>query len=246
MSTGVEVFVTQLARASRRAMRYLHGEHLTREDREDVIATAVAWCWEHRENYSLTTSLETWILNAIKDALRSVTRGNVRNRSTLAELTTADSTLAVAGARSAAVALIAALPMAYRRVLWLDMRGYTRAEMMERRCSKQEIDETRARIRQLRKLLPDPVEYQQAIRTTPINLDDYEQRATPPLGGVGPSADLLLGEWVSQQPGRQVGYLQMFGRLETYASRIRERLNRMSGLDPDFMPTYIPTASRRA
>lgn len=78
-----EVFVVQLARASRRANRFIR--KLPREAREDVLAAALLWCWENREKYSLTTTLETWFVNAVRDAYKAWGRGERRNRSELVE-----------------------------------------------------------------------------------------------------------------------------------------------------------------
>ncbi len=83
MTSPAEIFVTQLARASRRANRLLSG--LSRADRDDVIADAIAWCWEHREEYSLVTSIETWFVNAVRHALERWQRGESRQRAELVE-----------------------------------------------------------------------------------------------------------------------------------------------------------------
>jgi DNA-directed RNA polymerase specialized sigma24 family protein len=60
------VLTAELARASKKAQRYLRRYKLSRADREDILQDALLWCWEHRDNYSLTTSLDTWFVNAVR------------------------------------------------------------------------------------------------------------------------------------------------------------------------------------
>jgi DNA-directed RNA polymerase specialized sigma24 family protein len=82
MSSAAEVFALQLARASGKANKFLHSRGLTRDDRDDVIAAAILWCWENRNNYSLVTTLDTWFVNAVRDAYRAWRRGEMRNGTT--------------------------------------------------------------------------------------------------------------------------------------------------------------------
>jgi hypothetical protein len=65
--TGVaESFVVALARASKRGSYHLR--RLRPADRDDVIATALAWCWENRSKYDPSFTLEKWFDMALKDA----------------------------------------------------------------------------------------------------------------------------------------------------------------------------------
>jgi RNA polymerase sigma factor (sigma-70 family) len=75
MNSATEAFALQLARASRQATRFLRSRRLHRDARDDVIAAAMLWCWENQDNYSLTTTLETWFVNAVRDAYRAYLRG---------------------------------------------------------------------------------------------------------------------------------------------------------------------------
>jgi RNA polymerase sigma factor (sigma-70 family) len=75
MNSAAEAFALQLSRASRQAMRFLRSRQLSKDARDDVIASAMLWCWENRDNYSLTTTLETWFVNAVRDAYRAYLRG---------------------------------------------------------------------------------------------------------------------------------------------------------------------------
>lgn len=164
MTTAAEVFVVQLARASRKAKRIVR--YLPKADRDDVMSAALLWCWEHRDSYSLTTSLDTWFVNAVRDAYKRWQRGEARNGAeTLDEIATGDSTLAAAETWEAAAKLAAALPREYRRVAQLHSWGYSRSEMEAKGISKAVIDATRARIKQLRQLVPDDHEFRRVIRT---------------------------------------------------------------------------------
>lgn len=174
MTTATEVFVVQLARASKRANRFVRD--LSREDRQDVIASALLWCWENRHTYSLTTTLDTWFANAVRDAYRQWRRGETRNSAEIMEqIPTSDTTEAAAAAIQSGDVLMSALPDEYRLVARLELQGYTRAEMMSVGISKDTIYEARRRIKQLRRLLPDENEYRRALRTAPAR-DSAEQK----------------------------------------------------------------------
>lgn len=171
MSSAAEVFVVQLARASKRANKFVR--ELPRADREDVIAAAILWCWENRHNYSLTTTLDTWFVGAVRNAYAAWVQGETRNASEqLSEIPTGDTTQAAAAALEAAGKLIRALPSEYKKCAVLIAQGYTRAKIMEKSITGRTYDETRARIKQLRKLLPDDYEYRRVLRTAPTKGSD--------------------------------------------------------------------------
>lgn len=174
MTSAGEVFVIELARASRRAGRLVR--HLQKADREDVIAAAVAWCWENRDNYSLTTTLDVWFAGAVRNALTAWQRGEIRAASeSAAEIPTGDTTFAAAAAISSADTLVRALPGEYRTVALREMEGWSRREIMALGFSERTINETRRRIRQLRRLVPDEQEYRRALRAVPPR-DSSEHR----------------------------------------------------------------------
>lgn len=167
MTSAGEVFVVQLARASRKAKHVVRS--LQRADRDDVIAAALLWCWRNRDNFSLTTTLDTWFVNAVKHAFRDWYRGELKEGvMQLNEIPTGDTTQAGAEALEAANKLMQALPYEYRRVAILQMKGYTWPEMVKRGVRQRTIDEARVRIKQLRKLLPDDHEYSKTIRRAGI------------------------------------------------------------------------------
>lgn len=168
MTTAREVFIVQLARAARSASRFLRSRSLQEADRDDITSAAMLWCWEHRENYSLTTTIENWFLGAVRHAYRDWVRGCIKHGGEqLTEIPSSDSTFAATQARSSAVALMRALPREYRRVAIMQMRGMSRSEMNKQGLSEWVIRAARERIKQLRRLVPDSVEYQQVLRTVP-------------------------------------------------------------------------------
>lgn len=174
MTSAASVFVIQLARASRKANRFVR--HLQRADREDVIAAAILWCWENKHNYSLTTTLDTWFVGAVRNAKQAWLRGEAREASEfMSEIPTGDTTLAHVEAQEAATKLILALPFEYKKVAKLQMQGFTREEMMAKGVSKDTIDNTRARIKQLRRLLPDDHEYRRTLRAYRAPSSDHPQ-----------------------------------------------------------------------
>lgn len=164
-----EVFTMQLARAAaKQANRFLIARGLQKADRDDVIAAAMLWCWENRDNYSLTTTLETWFMNAVRDAYKDLQRDELpTSDESLDNMGGGDDTYNTAAAESSAKALIDALTPAHKKVAEGIMRGYTRAEMIERGISKRNVDEAHQRIKQLRRLLPDLEGIRLIARTMP-------------------------------------------------------------------------------
>jgi len=152
-----EVFTMQLARAAaKQANKLLAWRGLQKSDRDDVISAAMLWCWENRDNYSLTTTLETWFMNAVRNAYQDLQRNELpTSAESIEQFGGGDDTYNRAAAESSAAALINALTPSHKKVAVLTMRGHTREEMVEKGLSKRAIDEGHQRIRQLRRLLPD-------------------------------------------------------------------------------------------
>jgi DNA-directed RNA polymerase specialized sigma24 family protein len=172
--TAAEVFTMQLARAAaKQANRFLSTRGLQKSDRDDVIGAAMLWCWENRDKYSLTTTLETWFMNAVRDAYKDLQRNELpTSEDSMDQIGGADDTYNIAAADSSANALIGALTPDHKEVALLTMRGYTRAEMIEKGLSKRDIDEAHQRIKQLRKLLPDMEGVRRISRTMPHTSSD--------------------------------------------------------------------------
>lgn len=182
-----EIFTMQLARAAaKQANKFLSARGLQKSDRDDVIAAAMLWCWENRANYSLTTTLETWFMNAIRDAYKALKRDDLpTSDDSMENMGGGDDTYNRAAAGSSAQLILRAMTMDHKRVAILTMKGYTRAEMVDGGISKRTIDEAHQRIKQLRKLLPDEGIERMAVRTAaPVWSDD----ASDQLSGI----DMML------------------------------------------------------
>jgi hypothetical protein len=174
-----EVFTMQLARAAaKKANKFLSTRGLQKSDRDDVISAALLWCWENRDKYSLTTTLETWFMNAIRDAYKNLQRNELPTSAEAVELIGGrDETHNIAAAESSARALIGSLTQSHKTVAVLTMRGYTRDEMVAKGISKRAIDEAHQRIKQLRRLLPDAEGVRLIARTMPpVSSDDADDQ----------------------------------------------------------------------
>lgn len=173
MTTAAEVFVVQLARASRKAKRIVR--YLPRADRDDIMASALLWCWEHRDSYSLTTSLDTWFVNVVKNEYARWRRGELRNGAEmLDEIPTGDTTSAAAEALEAMDKLMAALTPTDKKVAQQLMLGRTRVEMMRDGLAHDQIYGARQRIKQLRRLIPNDHEYKKVVRAFRAPSDDHD------------------------------------------------------------------------
>ncbi len=153
-----EIFTMQLARgAAKTADRFLRSRGLQKSDRDDVIADAMLWCWTNRASFSLTTTLETWFMNAVRDAYKALKRNELPSAEESLEGISggADETYEISAAESSAKALIDALTPEYREVAIQTMHGCTQEEMMASGIPHHVIQAARSRIKQLRKLLPD-------------------------------------------------------------------------------------------
>jgi hypothetical protein len=185
-----EVFTTQLARAAgRQADRFLKARGLQVADRDDIVGAAMLWCWENRDNYSLTTTLETWFMNAVRNAYQDLRRNELpTSTESIDDIVGEDTTYDIAAAESSAKALLDALTPVDKEIAWLIMQGYTRVEMMEKGVPHDAIYQARARIKQLRRLIPDDKVVRSSLRTAPSvesdNIDvPIEQLDFPPHHG---------------------------------------------------------------
>jgi DNA-directed RNA polymerase specialized sigma24 family protein len=171
-----EVFTMQLARAAgKQANRFLRARGLQKADRDDVIAAAMLWCWENRENYSLITTLETWFMNAIRDAYKDFQRNELpTSDESMESLGGADDTYNSAAAESSAAALIGALTPPHKEVALLVMRGYTYREMISQGITDHTIKAASRAIKQMRRLLPDQQSARLISRTAPAVSSDNQ------------------------------------------------------------------------
>jgi hypothetical protein len=175
-----EIITVQLARAAGTpAYRFLRARGLQPADCDDVIAAAQLWCLENRDSYSLTTTLETWFMNAVRDAYKKFKSDELPTSDEDVEsIAGVDDTYQNAAAQSAAEALVRALVPADREIALLTMRGYTQGEMMARGIPHHEIQSARARIKQLRRLVTDEEARRLVIRAQPRSSDDADDKVT--------------------------------------------------------------------
>jgi len=200
MTTAAEVFVVQLARASRKAKRLIR--YLPRDDRDDILASALLWCWEHRDSYSLTTSLDTWFVNVVKNEYARWRRGELRNGAgVLDDIPTDDTTSAAAEALEAMDKLIAALTPADKAVAQQLMLGRTRVEMMRDGLSHDQIYGARQRIKQLRRLIPNEREFKRVIRA-----------GHPELNSDSVGTDIVNGYNSNSRIDHEIGQLEAMPR----------------------------------
>jgi len=181
MDRAEEIFTMQLARAAgKTANKFLHARGLQKSDRNDVISAALLWCWENRANYSLTTTLETWFMNAVRDAYKNLTRAELPgSEESIGTLAGADDTHNIASAESSLSALLNALTPVDREIALLTMQGVTYREIWKNYGHpKKVIDDAHQRIKQLRRLLPDR-DLRQAVRSGTTsrapNLDELDE-----------------------------------------------------------------------
>jgi len=79
VTSAVETFALQLARASKRGSRHLRG--LNAADRDDVIASAVLWCFEHRAEFDPSKrALDDWFASRLKAARRQSRQPQARGQ----------------------------------------------------------------------------------------------------------------------------------------------------------------------
>jgi DNA-directed RNA polymerase specialized sigma24 family protein len=168
-----EIFTMQLARAAaKQANRFLRARGLQKSDRDDVTSAALLWCWENKANYSLTTTLETWFMNAVRDAYKDLRRRELpTSDESLDSIGGDDDTYNIAAAESSANALLSALTPTDKEIAIMTMEGFTYREM-RKKFSGQVVDEAHQRIRQLRRLLPDENVRAAIARTPPAASSD--------------------------------------------------------------------------
>jgi DNA-directed RNA polymerase specialized sigma24 family protein len=176
-----EIFTVQLARAAaKQAGRFLAARGLNKADRDDVIAGAMLWCWENRDNYSLTTTLETWFMNAIRDAYKSLQRNELPSSDESMEDIKGggeDPTYDIVAAESSAQALINALSPTDKEIAVLVMEGYTYREINRRGYANDTINVAQKRIRQLRRLMPDESRSKRLLQSAPaVSGDDADDK----------------------------------------------------------------------
>ena len=166
MTSAAEVFVIAIARASQRARQRLRG--MSSADRDDVLSTAILWCWKNRAAYDPSVSLDDWFVGAVRNAKRDWYRGEADKAENLSEkmaqsAVAPDDTLVALIAPEVAEQMSEKLSFQHRQVLNLMAEGYTRAEICARGFSRQQYRETREHVREFRRLTPEVAELRQPI-----------------------------------------------------------------------------------
>jgi hypothetical protein len=182
LTSAAESFVVALARASKRAKRHLRG--LDPASRDDVLATAILWCWEHKADYDPSVALEDWFLGAIRNARKSFEAGESRNAAELVpEMVSADDPVTHAEAIQAVEIVARALSPEEGRVADLMVAGYSRTEIRGQlgQVANDTLAAIRARLDALKPYIPDSRELRRVMRharTPPaMGSDDHGELA---------------------------------------------------------------------
>jgi hypothetical protein len=173
------VFLIELGRSGyQSAHKFLRARALQRADREDVIGAATLWCWENQANYSLTTTLETWFMNAVRDAYKKLLVNELPTcGESIEKMGGGDYTYETAAADSSTNVLLNALTPTDKEIARMTMEGRTYREINKRGYANDAINDAQKRIKQLRKLLPDTAVRKALSRTEPAgNSDDASDR----------------------------------------------------------------------
>lgn len=128
MTSAADMFVVALARASKRARRYLRG--LERADRDDILSTAILWCWENRATYNPAVPLDEWFVGAIRNARKAFERGEAKNSTEMAEtIASPDDPAWHVEVQQAMERMIATMDDRDRRIVELSMTGMEQTEI---------------------------------------------------------------------------------------------------------------------
>lgn len=174
-----EVFTMQLARgAGKQANKFLHARGLQKSDRDDVISAAMLWCWENRANYSLTTTLETWFMNAVRDAYKNLQRSELpTSDESIDNIGGEDTTFGAASAESDARSLLRQLTPDERGIVMQMLDGVTWREMLRQGVPEPLLRQTKDVLRTLRRDMPDNAARAALSRTTPgAGSDDADDK----------------------------------------------------------------------
>jgi DNA-directed RNA polymerase specialized sigma24 family protein len=166
---AAEIFIMQLARAAaKQANKFLAARGLHKADRDDVISAAILWCWENQANYSLTTTLETWFMNAIRDAYKNLQRDELPvSDESLENMGGEDTTFGAVSAESDVRSLLRQLTAPEREIVQQMLDGVTWREMLKQGVSETLIKQTKEVLRVLRKEMPDNAARAVLARTSP-------------------------------------------------------------------------------
>lgn len=171
------MFVITLARASKRARRYLRG--LERADKDDIIASAILWCWENRTTYSPSVSLDTWFVGAVRNARTKWALGETHEAAEVIEtIGVPDDTSARAEVRLTIERLVAKMNPRQLKIADLVARGFEQDDIAHRLdLSVTTIKRDLHRIREWQERIPESHEWRKALHASPketTKTDHYE------------------------------------------------------------------------
>lgn len=171
MSVVNDLFVITIARASRRARRHLND--LSSADRDDVLGSAILWCWENRTEYNPSVPLEDWFVGAIRNAKLAWRRGERRNSASVVDdIGAPDDTQGRANTLEAAERMAGALDETSIEVAKMLAHGHGHREIRRKLgVDANTVSKIVRDIRQLRHLLPE-AEYQRALRGSRSDSDN--------------------------------------------------------------------------
>jgi RNA polymerase sigma factor (sigma-70 family) len=192
MSSAAESFVVTLGRdAGLAAYRYLRD--LQPADQDDVIATALLWCWENRNTYTPNVSLKMWFMGATRNALQSWRRGEAHHAAELVSvLAVPDDTSSNVEVLSAVERLLRSLTDQECEIASLRAQGFTRKQIREKLgISYGAYKQASKRTRKLQTLIPEPSELKRVIRTPPPP-DTYEGAYKGDLSSIDKAVEKYL------------------------------------------------------
>jgi len=185
MTSAAETFVVELARsASQRSHRLLRG--LSKEDADDVLSTALLWCWETRDAHDpATEDLEEWFIRALKKARREYRSDNRSSRAKplLDSISIQDDTLVQASAASTADVLERALnPQELTVLRVMDANNWSFHKAV-RVCglSSYEGEILRMQLKKIKDELPTLREWRKPMLRRVIDSDDLKQGEQSPI-----------------------------------------------------------------
>lgn len=182
MTSPAESFVITLARASKRARRLLRG--FSGADIEDILATAMLWCWENRAGYNLEVPLDKWFFGAVRNAKKAWLNGETTTWTDISrKMAAPDNTAADGEAAQAMEELNKALSKGERRVVTLLAEGYTVEEIGERlKISQRRVKQRLRVIRRYSYLMPRPRVGNRGVRTAhKFDSDDGSFKQQPQI-----------------------------------------------------------------
>jgi RNA polymerase sigma factor (sigma-70 family) len=170
------MFVVSLARASRRARRHLRG--LEKADREDILATAILWCWENRATYNPAILLDDWFVGAIRDARKAVERDGERHTfdDLLAQTSVApDDTAWSVETRQAIGLIFRSMDERDKRIVRLSMEGMNQESIAE--LIGVPVRTIKRKLARIRAMVPERENFKLSNHTAPSGDSDSHHSA---------------------------------------------------------------------